>query len=125
MIKYLVMALGVLASTAVSGQSLEDRFRDIERRLSVVESQRANQAAAAAAAAAPASQAQSVAGPEKWKRQESWRLLRRGMSNPEVKAILGEPTKIDPGPIWVWHYGPQSRVYWANERLDAWTAPGR
>lgn len=35
----------------------------------------------------------------------AWRRINKGLSRDQVRAILGEPRKIEGGPIEVWYYG--------------------
>jgi hypothetical protein len=39
-----------------------------------------------------------------WRNKEAWRRLKTGMTQAEVKSILGEPGRIDGGFISIWYY---------------------
>ena len=52
----------------------------------------------------------------------NWRALRRGMTEVEVKALLGEPLKVQGGYITYWYY-QNARVAIVNEKLDGWEEP--
>jgi hypothetical protein len=124
MLKYAASALlSLLASTAVFGQSIEERIRDLERRVEQLERQSNNKSASAASAA------QIVGGQDGWKRQENWRSLKRGMTEDDVKGLLGDAHKVDTfGSFSVWHYNPPTggdvRFSRAG-RLEAWSEPNR
>ena len=42
--------------------------------------------------------------PKGWKQISNWRSLKRGMSYDEVRAILGEPSRIRGGSFTYWDY---------------------
>ena len=78
------LAVGAPAE-AGDAETGAERARELERRVRSLESEVARLEAelARTRGAAPA--------PDAWKRSESWRRLRRGMSHFEVYAVLGEP----------------------------------
>ena len=53
----------------------------------------------------------------------SWRQLKKNMSEEQVRALLGEPTKVDGGTFAFWHYRSGGTVTFYNDRLDSWTEP--
>ncbi len=53
----------------------------------------------------------------------SWRQLKKNMSEEQVRALLGEPAKIDGGTFAFWHYKNGGAVTFYNDRLDSWTEP--
>lgn len=64
-----------------------------------------------------------------WKDPARWEQLKRGMTQPEVRKILGEPDCIDNGRWLVyWYYGPtrdgpQAMFNADSLNLDYWNAP--
>jgi outer membrane protein assembly factor BamE (lipoprotein component of BamABCDE complex) len=93
--------LSLFASTVVFGQSIDERVRDLERRVGQLKSQSGNQSTSAA------SRAQIVSGQDGWKRQENWRSLKRGMTEADVKGLLGDAHKVDTfGSFSIWHDNP-------------------
>ena len=57
---------------------------------------------------------------------QNWRRLRRGMKMEEVRALLGEPERVDAlgglGTYWRWESGAD--VHFDNrERLEGWSEP--
>jgi hypothetical protein len=92
--------LGLFAPTVVFGQSLDERVRDLERRVEQLERQSEKQSAPGA------SRSQNVGGQDGWKRLENWRSLKRGMSEADVKGLLGEPHRVDAGAMTLWYYNP-------------------
>lgn len=53
----------------------------------------------------------------------SWRQLKKNMSEEQVRALLGEPAKVDGGTFAFWHYRNGGTVTFYNDRLDSWTEP--
>ena len=88
------IVFGTLICTVASAQSLEDRVRELERRVEQLEKQ-------VAQPASPVSAPKPVSGqPDGWRERENWRSLRRGMTESEVRSILGEPQKVNSFPSW-------------------------
>lgn len=59
-----------------------------------------------------------------WKNLANWRSLKKGMSQNEVRSVLGEPEKVRAsGPITVWNYSNRGVIDFYDERLDGWTEP--
>ena len=52
----------------------------------------------------------------------NWRALRRGMTEVEVKALLGEPLRVEGGFITYWYY-QNAEVQINNEKLYGWKEP--
>lgn len=64
-----------------------------------------------------------------WQEEERWQKLKRGMTEEDVRGILGEPDRTDEG-RWLiyWYYGPTREgpqvMFNADSRaLDFWNAP--
>ena len=53
----------------------------------------------------------------------SWRQLKKNMSEDQVRALIGEPAKVDGGTFAFWHYRSGGTVTFYNDRLDSWTEP--
>lgn len=53
----------------------------------------------------------------------SWRQLKKNMSEEQVRALLGEPAKVDGGTFAFWHYRNGGTVTFYNDKLDSWTEP--
>lgn len=93
---------------------LERANTDLERRVGELES---------LIKSAP-TQSEPIPTPTKWQDLANWRRLRRGMSMDQVRALLGEPERVDAGytTIWRWAY---ANVRFVNEKLDGWSEPSR
>lgn len=63
------------------------------------------------------------ADPEKFESISSWRQLKRGMSESQVRSILGEPGKIDGGTFAFWRYKNGGTVTFYQDKLDSWSEP--
>ena len=72
---------------------------------------------------AKANQQPIVTG-EGWKSRANWRKLRKGMSEDDVRALLGEPELIDGGSFTYWRYPRRGEVtFWRGAGVDRWTEP--
>src|SRR5688500_11349986 len=50
---------------------------------------------------------------------QNWRRLRPGMTDDEVRALLGEPERVVAGPLTYW-YWTDANVYFARGKLEGW-----
>lgn len=71
-----------------------------------------------------------VVGGDAWKSTANWRRLKVGMSENDVRKILGEPFRIEGGRSADWFYDPNgigidARVYFSNGKVDQWREPSR
>lgn len=62
-----------------------------------------------------------------WRDLANWRRLRRGMTEDQVRAILGEPEGVNVMSIrttWTWN-GPSefAELYFDNDKLAGWSEP--
>ena|SRR5579859_1770728 len=116
-----LVVLGFFASTAVFAQSMDERVRNLERRVEQLEKQSGRQAAGSA------NPSPIVGQQDGWKRLENWRSLKRGMNEADVKALLGEPHRVDAGAVTFWYYNPPmgGDVHFINSGLAGWSEPRR
>jgi hypothetical protein len=127
MIKSLTgIAIGTLLCTVASAQTIEDRVRELERRVQQLEKAAAQAPAPApvtANAAAAALVQQLMAPPPNL---EKWRALKRGMRQPEVRALLGEPSIESVNQVYTrWEYPRDGKLQFntSDGRLDMWAEP--
>lgn len=59
-----------------------------------------------------------------WRDLQNWRRLRLGMTDDEVRALLGEPESVDAGPVTYWHW-TGANVYFMDGKLRGWSEPRR
>jgi hypothetical protein len=119
-----VLMVGALISNTASAQSLEERVRELERRVEQLEKQQSERQQ-------PATRAPRTATPgaaDRWRYIANWRSLWRGMTEDDVRSVLGEPQKIDAGPvITIWHYdyprGGSVRLSSSDHRVEGWREP--
>lgn len=55
----------------------------------------------------------------------NWRRLQEGMSYDQVRALLGEPTKVDGGTVARWEYPRHGSVSFYSGRVSSWSEPER
>lgn len=92
---------------------LEKEVQDLKVRITNLEGSQNN-----------TSSSQKIVSPnDGWKRLANWRTLKKGMSFDEVRAILGEPGRIQGGSVTFWTYPDRASVTFYNDRLDGWTEP--
>jgi len=61
-----------------------------------------------------------------WKNRQNWRQLEVGMTEDQVRSLLGEPRKVDVGAVLVfWYYGNSSNVNFDTDskRVSGWGEP--
>lgn len=119
MIKHLSgIALATLMCASTSAQTLEDRVRELERRVGQLENQ-------VAQPNAPAIAKPIAKKSDGWRQRESWRALKRGMSDGDVRSLLGEPTSVDViGPYSVWRYPDFGQVQFGRtDQVEGWSEP--
>ncbi len=97
---------------------LERATADLDRRVGALE---------AVIKSAP-SQGQPIPASNKWQDLANWRRLREGMKMDEVRALLGEPDRVEGGPITFWYWvDANTHVYaWVNfesGKVMGWTEP--
>lgn len=105
------IAIGTIICTVATAQPLEDRVLDLERRVEQLEKQ--------------VSQSASPANSPKQSSSQSWRSLKREMTENQVRSILGEPDRIQvTGRFTAWTYpGEGEALFDPNGRLRAWSEP--
>ena len=90
-------------------QALETAFRSLQSRVDALER------AANSTGGVPA----STGSPTK----AAWRTLREGMSESDVRRILGEPDTLDGGSIARWGYRDGGSVSFASGKVIIWHEP--
>jgi hypothetical protein len=70
------------------------------------------------------SQGRPVPASTRWRDLANWRQLRLGMTMDEVRALLGEPDRVEGGPFthWLW---ADANVEFYSDRLSGWSEPKR
>ena len=114
-----VIVVAALTPDTSYAQSLEERVQDLERRVQQLESKEK---------AAPAVSAPARGGRDGWRSQANWRMLKRGMSQDEVRRVLGEPHRVEAGviPFTVWEYPSDgSATFSGDGALLGWSEPSR
>ena len=107
-------------STPLMAQDSE-RIKQLEREVQDIKMRLAN-----LEAPSKSSDSQKPVVSEKHKVIANWRMLKKGMSFDEVRAILGEPLRVNGGTITTWLYTNQvsiSRVNFFRDKLDDWSEP--
>jgi SmpA / OmlA family len=109
----LVVSLSSHAQDAARVDQLEKEIQTIKQRLSKIESAQGN----ADIDQKPVIQA------EGWKSLSAWRQLKSGMSPNEVRAILGEPSRVNGGETAFWYYANGGVSTFMSEKLYRWKEP--
>jgi hypothetical protein len=109
---FLTLSFGSIASDSDRITQLEKEVQELKNRLTTLES--------------PVNKAivkKSTVTSDGWKNLANWRSLKKGMSFDEVRAILGEPGRIQGGTLTDWTYPDQASVTFYNDRLHRWSEP--
>lgn len=93
--------------------AIEEELREIKLRLSIIETSLSN----------PSESPAPMASGEAWKSVANWRRLSRGMGAGDVRAILGEPYRVEGGAFTRWFYPNNGRVIFWQEAVDRWEEP--
>lgn len=59
-----------------------------------------------------------------WRDISNWRQLRQGMTPDQVRALLGEPERVNAGGFTFWHWN-EAHVYFLRGKLEGWSEPKR
>jgi outer membrane protein assembly factor BamE (lipoprotein component of BamABCDE complex) len=114
------IALSILLCSAASAQSsLDDRVRDLERRVEQLE-KHFTQPASPANVSKP-----TTIQRDGWRQRDNWRSLKRGMTPSDVRSFLGEPTSVNAfASFTIWQYPGGGRAqFGSDEKLDGWSEP--
>ena len=68
------------------------------------------------------SQGRPIPASAKWKDLANWRQLRQGMRPDQVRALLGEPERVEGGDFTFWRWG-YAYVIFNDGKLDRWSEP--
>ena len=105
--------LSIAQETSV--EQLEKRITELEKKVTMLEQKLAN------------TQQTVMPNAKQVSEKSVWRTLKRGMTESEVRSILGEPEKIRVSGIFTfWSYSKQdshSKITFINDRLDSWEEP--
>jgi len=113
------LAMLTLATTSLANDSdritqLENEVQQLKQRLSTLEK-------------LPGSAITSlkpIIFTDGWKNISNWRSVKKGMSQDEVRSVLGEPAIVRAsGPFIKWSYSNRGSVDFYEERLDGWSEP--
>jgi hypothetical protein len=97
---------------------LERRATELERRVRELEALKRTET----------SRSLPVPASPQWRDLRNWRQLRLGMSMDQVRALLGEPERVDAigYTFWYWDYplGPQVTFDSRTGKVNGWREPG-
>ena len=109
----LTLSFGSMASDSDRITQLEKEVQELKARLRVLETP----------APKPIVNNKPTTSTEGWKSLANWRSLKSGMSYDEVRAILGEPTRIAGGNLAFWYYPNRGDVTFREDKLTNWVEP--
>ncbi len=121
----LLAALGVAASTPAVAAGQETSTASLLRRIELLERANADLERRVRELEAlikrEPSRAQPIASGN-WQDISNWRQMRKGMKPDQVRALLGEPVRVDAGHRTYWRW-PDADVYFDDGRLAGWSEP--
>ena len=109
----LTLSFGSMASDSDRITQLEKEVQELKARLTVLETP----------AHKPIVNNKPTTSTDGWKSLANWRSLKSGMSYDEVRAILGEPTRIAGGNLAFWYYPNRGDVTFREDKLTNWVEP--
>jgi len=109
----LCFATGTPAQDSQRTAALEKEVQELKLRLSKLE----------AFVNSPAKTEPTVVPGDGWKSIANWRRLERGMDTKQVRAILGEPKRIDGGYVSSWSYDNGGGLLFTDGKVSNWTEP--
>jgi len=68
------------------------------------------------------SQGQPIHASTGWQDLANWRQLRQGMKPDQVRALLGEPERVDAGGVTFWHWA-NAYVSFMDGKVYGWSEP--
>jgi hypothetical protein len=107
----------------LSPDSLLHRLIVLELKAAALEHRIRSLEASTEAGPAPARLAPASA---KWRVRANWRALRQGMTMTQVRALLGEPDRVNAPAMILWSWGQppnDAGVYFVDEKLAGWSEP--
>lgn len=119
-----ILLVATLICNGASAQSLEERLRELERRVEQLERKEAERQQTPSGA--PRKTSRTAAEP--WRQIANWRSLKLGMTDNDVRSILGDPDKVEVGSLvtlWYYEYPKGGRVRFSSSdhRVEGWTEP--
>ena len=112
----LLLSIALAATACSSFANDSERIREIENEIYQFKQLENAQSNAN-------NQQKQVSANEGAKSLANWRKLNTGMSNNEVRALLGEPLRIEGGSISAWYYANEGRVVFITDKLARWNEP--
>lgn len=110
---FLSFTLNCFANDGERITQLEKEVQELKQRLSKLE----------APQSVSINQQRHITTGEGWKSLANWRSLKKGMSYDEVRAILGEPARVQGGNFTLWFYSNRSNVDFYEDKLHGWSEP--
>jgi len=68
------------------------------------------------------SQGQPIPASTRWQDLANWRRLRKGMKPDQVRALLGEPERVEGGDFTYWYWADAHVIFYSG-KLDRWSEP--
>ena len=102
------------SAQAPAQSSMESRVQRLEETILVLEQRVASLEAQLRERSAPT---QAPSGKAKW------RQLRLEMSMDEVRTLLGEPDRVDAGPVTFWYWADNASANFMRGKLTGWSEP--
>lgn len=109
----LAVALDSTAQESDRITQLEKEVQELKLRISKLESLVTN----------PSKSQELIKSDEPWRAVANWRKLAVGMSASDVRALLGEPQRVDGGTFQAWSYENRGIVSFAEGKVHSWNEP--
>ena len=123
LVRYIVLVCGFVPLTVTGQSASEERLRTLEQKLEQLEHRVQNLENPSTSGVSERRSEFKTGNP---RAKENWRALRRGMTEVEVKQLLGEPPKIESSIaliFWQWPTGGMVHFDVNSRRVTGWSEP--
>jgi outer membrane protein assembly factor BamE (lipoprotein component of BamABCDE complex) len=121
-LKVLVTSLIPMVVTMNAGAQTTDRTAQLEKEIEAIK-QRLNKLESAQGISTADPKPVAAATGTGYKSLASWRQLKNYMSPSDVRALLGEPVRINGGSLARWYYPNGGELVFVGDRLSQWNEP--
>ncbi len=121
-LQVLVIAFIAMVLTMNAGAQTTDRTAQLEKEIEAIK-QRLNKLESVQGISTAGPQPVAAATGSGYRSLASWRQLKNDMSPSDVRALLGEPVRINGGGVARWYYQNGGELVFISDKLTQWKEP--